>query len=75
LHEIGKKQALAVGNRLSKARIDAVYSSHLLRALHTAEAIASHHNLEVGVFEDLELAELVAIEARNKYHKEFARHL
>ena len=54
LHEIGKKQAQAVGNRLSKARIDAVYSSHLLRALHTAEAIASHHKLEVGVFEDLE---------------------
>ena len=31
-----------------------MYSSHLLRALHTAEAIASHHKLEVGVFEDLE---------------------
>jgi broad specificity phosphatase PhoE len=54
LHDLGKKQALAVGNRLSKARIDAVYSSHLLRALHTAEAIALHHKLEVGVFEDLE---------------------
>ena len=54
LHELGKKQAIAVGNRLSQARIDAVYSSHLLRALHTAEAIASHHKLEVGVFEDLE---------------------
>lgn len=54
LHEIGQKQAIAVGARLSEARIDAVYSSHLLRALHTAEAIASHHNLQVGVFEDLE---------------------
>ncbi len=28
----------------------------------------------IGRFDDLELAELVAIEARNKYHKEFARH-
>jgi len=28
----------------------------------------------IGYFEDLELAELVAIEARNKYHGEFARH-
>lgn len=28
----------------------------------------------VGVYKDLELAELVAIEARNKYHGEFARH-
>lgn len=28
----------------------------------------------VGAFEDLELAELVAIEARNKYHGEFVNH-
>ena len=27
-----------------------------------------------GLFEDIELAELVAIEARNKYHGEFANH-
>jgi hypothetical protein len=27
-----------------------------------------------GRFEDIELAELVAIEARNKYHKEYANH-
>lgn len=27
-----------------------------------------------GIYEDLELAELVAVEARNKYHGEFARH-
>jgi hypothetical protein len=27
----------------------------------------------IGYFDDLELAELVAIEARDKYHKEFAR--
>lgn len=29
---------------------------------------------QFGSFEDLELAELVAIEARNKYHGNFARH-
>lgn len=29
----------------------------------------------LGLFKDLELADLVAQEARNKYHKEFARHL
>ena len=28
----------------------------------------------IGLFEDKELAELVSIEARHKYHKEFARH-
>lgn len=27
-----------------------------------------------GYYDDLDLAELVAIEARNKYHKQFARH-
>jgi hypothetical protein len=35
------------------------------------------HNNErmyFGLFEDLELAELVAIEARNKYHGNFANH-
>ena len=30
--------------------------------------------LHFGYFKDLELASLVAIEARNKYHKEFANH-
>lgn len=29
----------------------------------------------IGRFEDFELAELVAVEARNKYHKEFANHV
>lgn len=28
----------------------------------------------IGAFKDFELAELVSIEARNKYHKDFARH-
>ena len=28
----------------------------------------------IGYFDDLELADLVAIEARNKFHGEFARH-
>jgi len=29
---------------------------------------------QIGYFDDLELASLVAIEARNKYHLEYARH-
>jgi len=28
----------------------------------------------IGIYADIELAELVATEARNKYHQEFARH-
>jgi broad specificity phosphatase PhoE len=54
LHELGQQQAKALGERLATAQIDAVYSSHLLRALHTAQAVAAHHGLEVGIFEDLE---------------------
>lgn len=36
----------------------------------TANSMRKH----IGYFEDIELAELVAIEARNKYHKGFANH-
>ena len=31
-------------------------------------------NIHLGYFDDIELAELVAIEGRNKYHGQFARH-
>lgn len=36
----------------------------------TIENVHKH----LGLFDDLELAELVAIEARTKFHKQFARH-
>jgi len=36
---------------------------------------ANKRRIIVGFFEALELAELVAIEARDKYHGEFARHI
>lgn len=35
---------------------------------------ANGKNIHLGYFLDLELAELVATEARNKYHGKFARH-
>ena len=54
LHDLGKKQAEAVGKRLSSATISAVYSSHLLRAHDTAFAIAEHHGLPVLIHEELE---------------------
>lgn len=54
LHEQGVKQADAVARRLSSVDIAAVYSSHLLRALHTAQAIALPHGHSVVVHEDLE---------------------
>ena len=38
------------------------------------EITVNKKNLYLGLFDDLELAELVAQEARNKYHGSFARH-
>ena len=38
------------------------------------EVCVNKKNMYLGLYKDLELAELVAIEARNKYHGEFARH-
>ncbi len=54
LHAEGVRQATLLGQRLAGARIGAVYSSHLLRALSTAEEVARHHGLSVSVHEDLE---------------------
>ena len=49
LDETGLKQAELLAEYLSSKKIETVYSSPLQRALKTAEAIASHHDLEVDV--------------------------
>jgi broad specificity phosphatase PhoE len=49
LNETGLRQAELLAEYLSGVKIDAVYSSPLRRALKTAEAIASHHKLEVEI--------------------------
>ena len=54
LHEQGVRQAAALAERLRSKRIDAVYSSHLLRAFHTAKPLADQRGLEVQVHRDLE---------------------
>lgn len=54
LSDLGERQAAAVGTHLSGESIDAVYSSHLLRAHHTGLAVAHHHRLEVTVLPELE---------------------
>jgi alpha-ribazole phosphatase len=67
----GVEQAKLVAERLSGEKIDAVWSSDLQRALHTAEAIASRHDLEViqtdrlretmlGEWEGLTIPEIIA---------------
>jgi probable phosphoglycerate mutase len=43
LNEEGHKQAHALGERLAKAKITALYSSPLERCIETAQAIASFH--------------------------------
>jgi len=49
LNETGTKQAELLAEHLSKARIEAIYSSPLKRALKTAEIIAGYHKLDVDI--------------------------
>jgi probable phosphoglycerate mutase len=53
LSELGLKQAAALAQRLASAPIDAVYSSPLVRARQTAEAIAAPHGLSVTIEPEL----------------------
>jgi broad specificity phosphatase PhoE len=53
LTEKGRLQADALAEALAAAKVEAIYSSPLRRALDTAAAIASHHGLEVLVDEGL----------------------
>lgn len=53
LTELGQRQAEAVGERLAGHAIDAVYSSPLVRAADTGDAIAKHHGLDVPRLDDL----------------------
>ena len=47
LSETGKRQAEGVALKLKEEKIQAIYSSPLQRAMHTAQAIARYHHLEV----------------------------
>ncbi len=52
LNDRGKRQAMDVAAHLSTEKIDAIYSSDLKRALHTAEIIRQSHDLDVTVDSD-----------------------
>ncbi len=55
LSDLGKRQAEAVGERLSQGAIDAVYCSTLERAASTGAAIANRHGIEpIGMDEIVE---------------------
>jgi probable phosphomutase (TIGR03848 family) len=54
LNNEGKIQAKVLGERLAAVKLEAVYSSPLVRCVETAEAIATHHeNLAVTVEEGI----------------------
>ncbi len=52
LNDRGKRQAMDVAAHLSTEKIDAIYSSDLKRALHTAEIIRRSHDLDVTADSD-----------------------
>ena len=54
LNETGQEQAALVGRFLSELLIQHIYSSPLLRARQTAEAIAQHHQLTVNSVEAIQ---------------------
>jgi len=56
LNERGQTQAHHLGQRLKQHQIQAVYSSDLIRAMHTAEAILAHH--PITLVTDVGLREL-----------------
>lgn len=71
LNETGFAQATRVGERLRHHHFAAIYSSDLLRAVQTANAIAQHHHqtvievaglreIDVGLWEHLTVAEIAA---------------
>ena len=53
LNETGIRQARLLAEYLSNAKIVAIYSSPLKRALKTAKIIASYHKLDVDIAPDL----------------------
>lgn len=58
LSDQGRLQARLLGEALSTTHLDAVFASPLQRALHTAEAVAGHHRLDVQVIDDLREVEV-----------------
>ena len=69
LHVEGVAQAAALAARLETRRIDAVYASHLTRAVQTAQPLADQRGLAIESIEDLEevrLGEWAAGEFRRR---------
>lgn len=53
LTELGKWQAMQLGNYLQNVQFNCIYSSSSLRALHTAELVCGERNILVSACDDL----------------------
>ncbi|MEM7345287.1 MAG: MSMEG_4193 family putative phosphomutase [Chloroflexota bacterium] len=53
LNAYGREQAVALGERLAKVELNAIYASPLERTVETAEAIATHQKVSVTTDEGL----------------------
>jgi probable phosphomutase (TIGR03848 family) len=53
LSKYGHQQAEALGKRLAKVKLSAIYASPLERTMETAQAIAQHHQLDIKTREGL----------------------
>lgn len=53
LGEVGRAQSRSLVDHLGPERIDAIYSSHLIRAVQTVEPLAAQRGLEITVDEGL----------------------
>jgi probable phosphoglycerate mutase len=53
LSPLGEEQILQLGKRMAEVPLAAIYSSPLVRCRKTANAVASHHKLDVQVVDEL----------------------
>lgn len=73
LTEFGRQQAREIAAHLSGKPLDAIYSSHLQRATHTARIVSRCHGLPIAIEPDLreldhgELEGLTFVEIRSRY--------
>lgn len=66
LTELGKKQALWLGERIKDLEIDVIYSSPLGRAYNTAELIRGNRDIEIIIHDDLKEMKMGIIEGLNQ---------
>jgi broad specificity phosphatase PhoE len=64
LNETGRRQAAGLALRLKDEKVQAIYSSPLQRALHTAQAIAQYHPIPIHQLPDLKEIDVGELEGK-----------